>query len=151
RLKRLTLAILEGKDIHKFPGIVNRICNAFSYGSLKEDQFRASLPTRIWLKAMKLEHVKSINSKSTETLKITRHCSRGLRGSTRTPITLIIINRSAIFWRFLIPLRISIKISARTAIRTGTRKDFVRAVNDDCIQATGEATIRINITKRMAY
>ncbi|VUZ42782.1 unnamed protein product [Hymenolepis diminuta] len=38
--KCLNLAIRKGEDIYKYAAIVNRMCNAFSYGSLKEDQFR---------------------------------------------------------------------------------------------------------------
>ncbi|VUZ42554.1 unnamed protein product [Hymenolepis diminuta] len=34
------LPIREGEDARKYTTLVNRICNAFSYGSLKEDQFR---------------------------------------------------------------------------------------------------------------
>ncbi|VDL64136.1 unnamed protein product [Hymenolepis diminuta] len=33
------LPIREGEDARKYTTLVNRICNAFSYGSLKEDQF----------------------------------------------------------------------------------------------------------------
>ncbi|VUZ47806.1 unnamed protein product [Hymenolepis diminuta] len=38
--KCLNLAISEGEDIHKYAAVVNRVCNAFSYGSLKKDQLR---------------------------------------------------------------------------------------------------------------
>ncbi|VUZ52589.1 unnamed protein product [Hymenolepis diminuta] len=34
------LAIREGEVIHKYAATVNRMCNAFSYGPLKKDQFR---------------------------------------------------------------------------------------------------------------
>ncbi|VUZ44365.1 unnamed protein product [Hymenolepis diminuta] len=40
RFECLNLAIREGEDIHKYAATVNRMCNAFSYGLLKEDQFR---------------------------------------------------------------------------------------------------------------
>ncbi|VUZ48827.1 unnamed protein product [Hymenolepis diminuta] len=43
RFKCLDLAIREGEDIHMYAATVNRMCNAFSYGSLKEDQFRCLL------------------------------------------------------------------------------------------------------------
>ncbi|VDL60206.1 unnamed protein product [Hymenolepis diminuta] len=40
RLKCLNLVIRKVKDTYKYTEIVNRMCNAFSYGSLKEDLFR---------------------------------------------------------------------------------------------------------------
>ncbi|VUZ56973.1 unnamed protein product, partial [Hymenolepis diminuta] len=40
-------------------------------------------------------------------------------------------------------------IGVRTAIRTDTKKDSVRAVNADRIRTTGEVSIRIKIVKRM--
>ncbi|KAM3176773.1 hypothetical protein ACTXT7_005841 [Hymenolepis weldensis] len=42
---------------------------------------------------------------------------------------------------------LSLNVSVRTAIRTETRKDSARAINDDRTQATGEAPIRLNIAK----
>ncbi|VUZ49765.1 unnamed protein product [Hymenolepis diminuta] len=38
RFKCPNLAMRESEDIHKYAAIVNRMCNAFSYGLLKEDQ-----------------------------------------------------------------------------------------------------------------
>ncbi|VUZ45039.1 unnamed protein product [Hymenolepis diminuta] len=40
RFKCLNLAIREGEDIHKYAATVNRICNASSYGWIKEDHLR---------------------------------------------------------------------------------------------------------------
>ncbi|VUZ50490.1 unnamed protein product [Hymenolepis diminuta] len=40
RFKCLNLTIREVENIHKCTAVVNRMSNAFSYGSLKEDQFR---------------------------------------------------------------------------------------------------------------
>ncbi|VUZ52990.1 unnamed protein product [Hymenolepis diminuta] len=48
-------------------------------------------------------------------------------------------------------ITLSININVRTAIRTDTRKNSVRAVNGNRTQATGEVDIRINIAKSMAY
>ncbi|KAM3171554.1 hypothetical protein ACTXT7_016390 [Hymenolepis weldensis] len=72
---------------------------------------------------------------------------------TPQPQTQIIINRGADFVAIFTSIKtiLSINISVRTVISTDTRRDSVRAVNDDRIQATGEATIRINVAKRMAY
>ncbi|VUZ45884.1 unnamed protein product [Hymenolepis diminuta] len=130
RFKCLNFAIRKGKDIHRYAAIVTRMCNAFSYGSLKEDQFRASLPTRIWSKVTKLEHFRLRSPKSTERPKITVHGIRILRANTRIQRE---INRSvdsvAIFTS--IEAVFSISICVRTAIRTDTRKDSVRAVNAD--------------------
>ncbi|VDL27253.1 unnamed protein product [Hymenolepis diminuta] len=73
-----------------------------------------------------------------------RSCS--LRDTTRITITIIIINRGADFVAIFISIKIT-NISVRTAFRTDTRKDSVRA---DLIQAPGEAIIRSNISKTHA-
>ncbi|VDL40615.1 unnamed protein product [Hymenolepis diminuta] len=39
RFKCLNLAVREGKDIHKYTAVVNRMNNTFSYWSLRKDQF----------------------------------------------------------------------------------------------------------------
>ncbi|VUZ51901.1 unnamed protein product [Hymenolepis diminuta] len=130
RFKCLNLAMREGEYIRKYTAIVNRMCNALSNSLPKEDQFRVSLSTRIWLKAMKLGHVKSRNPKSTDRPRITRCRSRSLRDSTRIPITPLIINRGADFVVIFTSIKtvLSINISARTVLRTDTRKDSVRTV-----------------------
>ncbi|VUZ53613.1 unnamed protein product [Hymenolepis diminuta] len=74
-----------------------------------------------------------------------RSCS--LRDTTRITITIIIINRGADFVAIFISIKTT-NISVRTAFRTDTRKDSVRA---DLIQAPGEPIIRSNIAKCMAY
>ncbi|KAM3179275.1 hypothetical protein ACTXT7_000948 [Hymenolepis weldensis] len=88
--------------------------------------------------------------RSTDRPKITRRRSCSRRDSTRIPITLITINRGADFVAIFTSLKTipSINISVRTANCADTRKDSVRAINDNRIQATGEATIRSNIIKR---
>ncbi|VUZ51558.1 unnamed protein product [Hymenolepis diminuta] len=147
RFRFLNLAIDKGEDIHEYIAIVNRMSDTFSFGSQKEDQFRASIPTQTWLKAMKLEHAKSKNPKSTDQL---RMC-RSLRHNKLIPTTLI-KNRGVDFVVASISIKIvhSFNINGRTAIPTDPRKDSVREVKDDRIQVTGEAPIRINIAKRMA-
>ncbi|KAM3179193.1 hypothetical protein ACTXT7_001047 [Hymenolepis weldensis] len=109
---------------------------------------------------MKAEQVKSRNPKSTDRPKITlrrsrsrsrsRSLSLSLSGSTRFPITLIIINRGGHFVAKFTSIKtlLPISISDRTAIRADTGKDSVRAVNDDLIQATEEAIIRLNIAEQ---
>ncbi|KAM3171733.1 hypothetical protein ACTXT7_016014 [Hymenolepis weldensis] len=47
--------------------------------------------------------------------------------------------------RFYDEIILSLITSAKTAIRTNTRRDSARAVNGDHIQATREAPIRLNI------
>ncbi|VDL35645.1 unnamed protein product [Hymenolepis diminuta] len=43
----LNLAMRKGGDIHKCTAIVNRICNAFSCGSLRKDQFRSQVIDKV--------------------------------------------------------------------------------------------------------
>ncbi|KAM3182303.1 hypothetical protein ACTXT7_012679 [Hymenolepis weldensis] len=68
------------------------------------------------------------------------------RHSRHIPITLL-IKRGADFAATSISVKIvpSLNISARTEIRTDTRKDSARAVNDNRIQATGAIPIRLTI------
>ncbi|VUZ45118.1 unnamed protein product [Hymenolepis diminuta] len=129
---------------------MNQMYNAFSYSSLKEDQFRCLVFVQslrpMWYAEIRLKLLSILDKKPDVKLHNLGHeyNFRSLIAENNPmpqpqtqqtyPISLS-INQDADFVTVFISIKIvpSLNISARIAIRVDARRDSARAVNDDSI------------------